>query len=153
MGNTQAKLSAVPQQSRRNANCNTRKRRASPAPLDTNNKRCAIAIKAEDTDHTREDLPSVPNAKKPCGPLRDSLDADEQFLELPQLFDLVGVVAKKHGVDDGPLHRSYRGLDVLTSLEKISGLRHISYVKSENLSACHCSNKLGPPWHWRAAQA
>jgi hypothetical protein len=126
MGNTQAKLSAAPGPTRCHTNGNTRKRQASPSPLDTSNKRRTIALKAQDSDYTRENLPESPTTNKPCGPLRDNLDADEQFLELPQLFDLVAVVAKKYKVDDELLHRSYRGQDVLYSLELKPARRKIS---------------------------
>lgn len=129
MGNTQAKLAAVPQQTRRDADCNTRKRQASPAPLDTTNKRRAVAPKAQDTDNTHENRRLSPNTNELCGPLRDTLDADQQFLELPQLFDLIAVVAKKYKMDDELLHKNYQGRDVLSSVEIKPMRRKISMSK------------------------
>jgi hypothetical protein len=121
MGNTQAKLSALPEQAKRDANHNSLKRSASPASLDACVKRRAFALDDEVTDHTTDGLSHFSKDKKPCEALRDSLDEDEKFLELPQLFDLVSVVAEKHGMDDGLLHRNYRGQDLLTALESKSG--------------------------------
>jgi hypothetical protein len=129
MGNTQAKLSAAPEQTKRDAKCNTLKRQASPPLLHTFSKRRAIVSKAEDNDHAHESLLEVPQTNMPYGPLRDCLDEDEKFLEQPHIFDLVAVVAKRHKMDDELLHRSYRGQDVLTSLESVTGQRHISMSK------------------------
>jgi hypothetical protein len=57
------------------------------------------------------------------------LGEDEKFLELPQLFDRVGVVTRKHGMDDGLLHRNYWGQDVPSSIESKSGQWTISISK------------------------
>ena len=117
MGNTQAKLAASPEKTKRNVNHNTLKRQASPDPSDKHLKRRAIARIDENTDHTRENSTGSSKDQKPCAPLRDSLDDDEQFLELPELFDLVGTVAKKYGMDDELLHKNYRGRDALACLQ------------------------------------
>lgn len=106
MGNTQAKLSAGLEQTKRNAKCNTPKRKASPTPLHQSIKRRAIIL---DGGHTPDDLSDFPRDEKPCEALREILDEDEKFLELPQLFDRVGVVARKYGMDDGLLHRTIEG--------------------------------------------
>ena len=126
MGNTQAKLSAGLEQTKRNAKCNTLKRKASPTPLHQSIKRRAIVL---DGDHTPDDLSDFPRDEKPCEALREILDEDEKFLELPQLFDRVGVVARKYGMDDGLLHRDYRGQDIISSIESRSGKWTISMSK------------------------
>ena len=132
MGNTQAKLSAGSEKIKHDTNCNKLKRRASSASLDISAKRRAIALKTEDIDDTHDQPPKILKDRRPYEALRDHLDEDEKFLELPQLFDLVAAVAKKHGMDDGPLHRSYRGQDVLLSLESKPGLRNVSMLKVRN---------------------
>lgn len=121
MGNTEAKLSVFPEQTRHVASYNTLKRPESPHALDTSNKRRAIVLEANDADHTNDIPTSLPHSNMPCDELRDSLDDDEQFLELPELFDLVGAVAKNHGLDDELLHRNYRGQDALSCLQNRSG--------------------------------
>lgn len=130
MGNTEAKLSAPPEQAKLDANYSTLKRRtSSPAP-GTSNKRRAIAPEANDTGHT-DDIPaSLSDSNKPFEELRDCLDEDEQFLELPQLFDLVGVVAKKHGLDESLLIRNYRGQDALSHLKNRTGKWDISMSRA-----------------------
>ena len=121
MGNTEAKLSAFPEQTKHAASYNTLKRPTSPPALDTPNKRRAIVLEVNDADYT-DDIPtSFYHSNMPCEGLRDSLDDDEQFLELPELFDLVGAVAKNHGLDDELLHKNYRGKDALSHLQNRTG--------------------------------
>lgn len=121
MGNTEAKLPAFPEQTKHVASYNTLKRPTSPPAPDTSNKRRAIVLEVNDADHT-DDIPtSLPHSNMPCEELRDSLGDDEQFLELPELFDLVGAVAKNHGLDDELLHKNYRGKDALSYLQNRTG--------------------------------
>lgn len=125
MGNTQAKLSAPPEQAKRDAQYNSLKRPRSPLALDASNKRHIIAFEADVISQT-EDVPtSLSDSNKPQEELRDSLDDDEQFLELPHIFDLVSVVAKKYNLDDELLHKNYRGQDAISFLQNRTGKWHI----------------------------
>jgi len=132
MGNTEAKLSALPEQAEYSANYSTLKRPASPPALDTSNKRRATALEVNDTGHTHDIPTSSSESNKLHEGLRDSLDDDERFLEQPQIFDLVGVVAKKYGLDDELLHKNYRGQDAISFLQNRTGKWkiHMSKVRS-----------------------
>ena len=130
MGNTQAKLAPIIEQAELGARNNTSKRQASSPLLGTSIKRQIIAVSLEDTtDYTHDELSDLPKDNQPGGSLRDSLDEDEKFLELPQLFDLVGVVARKYELDDKPLHKDYRGQDLISSFRSDSGKLNVTMSK------------------------
>jgi hypothetical protein len=116
MGITQAKLAPIVRQAEHGAPKDTLKRAASLPLPDASIKRRANALEPEDTtDQTHDELSSSSKDNKSCETMRDSLDEDEKFLELPHLFDLVGIVAQKYGMDDELLHRNYRGQDMIPS--------------------------------------
>jgi hypothetical protein len=62
----------------------------------------------EDDNSPREDL-------------RGRLDKDEQFLELPELYDLVGVVAERFGLNDSLLLKQYRCQDQVATCKSLLG--------------------------------
>lgn len=100
MGNTQAKLAPIIGQGESGAKLSTLKRQASPSPPESPYKRRALTLKVDDSGHAKDELSGLSEENTPSEVLRDVLDQDEHFLELPQLFDLVGVVAKKFRMDD-----------------------------------------------------
>jgi len=132
MGNTQAKLAPTLEDAERGTRGNTLKRAAIPDPLDAPNKRRGHAIEFSDTGHLNEIMPHLSERSKPHETLRNSLDRDEQFLELPHLFDLVGAVAKRMSVDDKFLHKNYRGQDAPSCLPNKKGrwTRPVSKARS-----------------------
>jgi predicted nuclease with TOPRIM domain len=62
----------------------------------------------EDDNSPREDL-------------RGRLDKDEQFLELPELYDLVDVVAERFGLNDSLLLKQYRCQDQVATCKSLLG--------------------------------
>jgi hypothetical protein len=122
MGNTQAKLAPILEQAESRTRDNTLKRGASLTSLDPSTKRRAHALQSSDSSHSHDILPhSSCMDTKLREEVRDSLDGDEQFQELPQLFDQVYLVANKYGHDDTLLHRNCRGQDAPSCLRNKTG--------------------------------
>ncbi|GAB7324226.1 hypothetical protein MBLNU13_g07582t1 [Cladosporium sp. NU13] len=132
MDSTHTESLPTPEQNESGATGNIIKRAASPSSSDTSNKRPTLALTAKDTCNTGDETSTLPAADIPCEELRGSLDEDERFLELPQLFDLVGVMAEKYGLDDELLHRNYRGQDAVSCLQNRTCKWNISMSRARS---------------------